>query len=83
MFKDKAALRPGLQSRQVAYEPGVDPLIRLAAEQISKTIGFRLNVNNPCHMGIVLEYLSADYLAGLNGCSFQPPLSRFPGNWTS
>lgn len=32
----------------------------------------------------VIEYLAADYLAGLQGCYLQPPkddLSGFPGNW--
>jgi hypothetical protein len=73
--------RPKLKTRQVAYEPGVDPLLVMAVERVSQQLGSRLNPNNPCHLGIAIEYMAADYLAGLAGCHLDAGLNRFPGNW--
>jgi hypothetical protein len=77
-----AEIRPKLKTRQIAYEPGADPVLVLAVEMASRQMGTRLNINNPCHLGVALELICADYLAGLAGCHLDAGLNRFPGNWS-
>ena len=74
-------IRPKLKTRQIAYEPGADPVLVKAVELASLQIGRQLNINNPCHLGIALELACGDYIAGLAGYHLDPGLQRFPGNW--
>jgi hypothetical protein len=76
-----AEIRPKLKTRQIAYEPGADPVLVKAVEMASRQMGFQLNINNPCHLGIAIELWAGDYLAGLAGCHLDAGLNRFPGNW--
>lgn len=77
----KAKIRPGLKARQVAYDTDAAFIIEKACESVSGIMGFELSMNNPAHLGLLLEFLSADHLAGLTGNSVDPRLTRFPGNW--
>jgi|GEM_PF-5911204 len=77
----RARFRPGLKSRQVASDVDAENIINQACESVSGLMGFQLNLNNPVHLGLLLEFLSADHLAGLAGSTIDPRLMRFPGNW--
>ena len=73
--------RPKLKTRQIAYEPDADPVLVKAVELASLQMGYQLNINNPCHLGIAIELACGDYIAGLAGYHLDAGLNRFPGNW--
>lgn len=81
-MRSRPTIRPGLKSRNLAHEPDAEVVLRAAAAAVSEQMGFELNINNPTHLGLLLEFACADLLAGITGNRLSPPVpARFPGNW--
>lgn len=83
-FSERTQFRPGLVPCQVAFEQTAKPLIEVALAALSHQLGMTLSIHNPAHVGFALEYLAADYLAGMGGYHVDPLVpAKFPGNWAT